>query len=159
MEFEIGDLVFLKITPVQSVMAGKGKKLRPKFVGPFKILQRVGKMAYRLKLPSSLSRIHDVFHVSIFKKYHPDPTHILQPEEIEIDESLTYEEKPVQLLDRKVKELRNKQISLVKILWRNHGVEETTWEVEKEMQKKYPELFVNQGEKFRERNSFKGEKV
>ena len=116
-------------------------------------------MAYRLELPSSLSRIHDVFHVSILKKYYPDPTHILRPEEIEIDESLTYKEKPVQLLDRKVKELRNKQIPLVKILWRNHGVEKATWEVEEKMQKKYSELFVNQDEKFQERNSFKGDKV
>ncbi|XP_027098891.1 uncharacterized protein [Coffea arabica] len=126
-------------------MAGKGKKLQPRFVGLFKILQRIGKVAYRLELPSSLSRIHDIFHVLIFKKYYPNPTHILQSEEIEIDESLTYEEKPVQLLDRKVKELRNKQIPLVKILWKNHGVKEATWEVEEEMQRKYPELFVDQG--------------
>ena len=92
----------------------------------------------------------------MLKKYYPDPTHILQPKEIEIDESLTYEEKPVQLLDRKVKERRNKQILLVKILWRNHGVEEVTWEVEKEMQKKYPELFANQDKKFRVSNSLRG---
>ena len=95
----------------------------------------------------------------MLKKYYPDPTHILQLEEIEIDESLTYEEKPVQLLDRKVKELRNKQIPLVKILWKNHGVEEATWEVEEEMQKKYPDLFTNHGKKFRGRNFFKGERV
>ncbi|XP_071906041.1 uncharacterized protein [Coffea arabica] len=105
--------------------------------------KRVGMVAYRLELLPSLSRIHDVFHVSMLKKYYSDPSHILQPKEIEIDESLTYEEKPVQLLDRKVKELRNKQILLVKILRRNHGVEEATWEVEEEMQKKYPELFAN----------------
>ena len=65
----------------------------------------------------------------------------------------------MQLLDRKVKELRNKQIPLVKILWKNHGVKEATWEVEEEMQRKYPELFVDQGKKFRGRNSFKGERV
>ncbi|XP_027156086.1 uncharacterized protein LOC113756729, partial [Coffea eugenioides] len=133
-------------------MAGKGKKLQPRFVGTFQIKPpthrtystKKGKVAYRLELPSSLSRIHDIFHVLIFKKYYPNPTHILQSEEIEIDESLTYEEKPVQLLDRKVKELRNKQIPLVKILWKNHGVKEATWEVEEEMQRKYPELFVDQ---------------
>ncbi|XP_071924852.1 uncharacterized protein [Coffea arabica] len=116
LEFEVGDRVFLKITPLWSVTAGKGKKLQLRFVGPFKILQRVGKVVYRLELPPNLSRTHDVFHVSMLKKYYPDPSHILQSEEIEIDESLTYEEKPVQLLDRKVKELRNKQIPLVKIL-------------------------------------------
>ncbi|XP_027155708.1 uncharacterized protein LOC113756110, partial [Coffea eugenioides] len=143
LEFEIGDRVFLKITPLRSVTMGKGKKLQLRFVGPFTILQRVGKVAYRLKLPPSLSRIHDVFHVSMLKKYYPDPTHIVQPEQIEVDEALTYEEKPVRLLDRKAKELRNKQIPLVKILWKNHRVEEATWEMEEEMQKKYPELFYN----------------
>nr|XP_027062796.1 uncharacterized protein LOC113689175 [Coffea arabica] len=126
LDFKIGDRVFLKITLLRSVTAGRGKKLQPKFVGPFKILQRIGKVAYQLELPSSLSRIHDVFYVSMLKKYYPNPSHILQQEEIEIDESLTYEKKPVQLLDQKVKELRNKQIRLVKILWKNHGIEEAT---------------------------------
>ncbi|XP_071920670.1 uncharacterized protein [Coffea arabica] len=145
LEFEVGDHVFLKITPLRSITAGRGKKLQPRFIGPFPILQRVGKVAYRLELPPSLSRIHDVFHVSMLKKYYPDPTHIVQSEEIEIDEALTYEEKPVQVLDKKVKELRNKQIPLVKILWKNHGVEEATWEMEKEMKTKYPELFSDSG--------------
>ncbi|XP_071902206.1 uncharacterized protein [Coffea arabica] len=126
LEFEVGDRIFLKVTPLRSITAGRGKKLQPRFVRPFKILQRVGKVVYRFELSSSLSRIHNVFHVSMLKKYYPDPSHILQLEEIEIDESLTYEEKLVQLLDRKVKELRNKQILLVKILWRNHGIEKAT---------------------------------
>ena len=90
----------------------------------------------------------------MLKKYYPDPTHILQPGEIEIDESLSYAAKPVQLLDRTVKQLRNKHIPLVKILWKNHGVEEVTWEVEEEIQKKYPDLFTNHGKKFRGRNFF-----
>ncbi|XP_071924834.1 uncharacterized protein [Coffea arabica] len=80
--------------------------------------------------------------------YHLDPSHILQPESIDIDEVLTYEEKPVKLLDRKVKELRNKQIPLVKVLWKNYGLEEATWEVEKSIREMYPDLFINQG-KFR----------
>ena len=104
LKFEVEDLVFLKITPLKaSLMSGKRKKLQPRFVGPYKIIQRVGNVAYKLELPSSLSRIHNVFHVSILKKYHPDPSHILQPESIEIDETLTYEEKPIKLLDSKVK--------------------------------------------------------
>ncbi|XP_071926399.1 uncharacterized protein [Coffea arabica] len=126
-EFEVRDRIFLKITPLKtSIMTGKKKKLKPRYVEPFKILQRVGSVAYRLELPLNLSRIHDVFHVSLLKKYHPDPTHVLQPEDSEIDKSLTYKEQPVQFLDRKVKELRRKKIPLVKVLWRNHGVEETT---------------------------------
>ncbi|XP_071921774.1 uncharacterized protein [Coffea arabica] len=131
----------IPITPLRSVTAGRGKKLQPRFVGPFTILQRVGKVAYQLELPPSLSRIHDIFHVSMLKKYYPDPTHVVQLEEIEVDEALTYEERPVRVQDRKVKELRNKQIPLVKILWKNHGVEEVTWEMEGEMKKKYPKLF------------------
>ena len=107
-------------------MAGKGKKSQSRFVGLYKILQRVGNVAYKLELPPNLSRIHNVFHVSILKKYHPDPYRILQSKSIEIDETLTYEEKPVKLLDRKVKELRNKRISMVKVLWRNHELEEAT---------------------------------
>ncbi|XP_027171554.1 uncharacterized protein LOC113771136 [Coffea eugenioides] len=126
-------------------MAGKGKKLQPKFVGLYKILERVGNVAYKLELPPSLPRIHNIYHVSILKKYHPDPSHVLQPKNIEIDEALAYEEKPVKLLDRKVKELRNKRIPLVKVLWRNHEIEEATWEVEEEIRKKYPDLFLNQG--------------
>ncbi|XP_027150224.1 uncharacterized protein LOC113750452 [Coffea eugenioides] len=88
-----------------------------------------------------MAKIHNVFHVSMLKKYHPDPSHVLQLEGIEVDESLTYEEGPVKILERGVKELRNKKIHLVKILWKNHEIEEATWELEEAMQKKYPELF------------------
>ena len=158
MEFEVGDKVFLKVTPLQSFTASKGKKFQPRYVGSFKILQRVGNEAYRLELPASLSRIHDVFHVSMLKKYHPDPTHVLKPEEIDIDESLTYEERLVQILDQKVKKLRTKQIPLVKVLWRNHEVEEATWEVEEDIRAKYPELFDNQGENFEDEILLRGRK-
>ncbi|XP_071921800.1 uncharacterized protein [Coffea arabica] len=145
LEFEIRDKVFLRITPLKGkIKAGKGKKLQPRYIGPFNILQRIGKVAYRLELPASLSRIHDVFHVSLLKKYHPDPTHILPSEDIELDESLTYEERPIRILDKKVKDLRNKQIPLVKVLWKHHEVEEATWELEKDMREKYPDLFTAQ---------------
>ena len=79
-------------------MSGKGKKLQPRFVGPYKVIQHVGQVAYKLELPPNLSRIYNVFHVSMLKKYRPDPSHVLQLESIEIDETLTYEEKPVKLL-------------------------------------------------------------
>ncbi|XP_071921770.1 uncharacterized protein [Coffea arabica] len=92
LEFEIGDKVFLKITPLKaSLMAGKGKKLQLKFVGPYKVIQRIGNMAYKLELSLSLSRIHDVLHVSMLKKHYPDPFHVLRSEEVEIDENLSYE--------------------------------------------------------------------
>nr|XP_027075932.1 uncharacterized protein LOC113699786 [Coffea arabica] len=153
LEFEIGDKVFLRITPLKGkIRAGKGKKLQPRYIGPFNVLQRIGKVPYRPELPASLSRIHDVFHVSLLKKYHPDPTHVLPPEEVELDESLTYEERPVQILDRKVKDLRNKQIPLVHVLWKHHEVEEATWELEKDMQEKYPDLFATKDMNFENRH-------
>nr|XP_027062827.1 uncharacterized protein LOC113689224 [Coffea arabica] len=81
LEFVVGDLVFLKITPLKaSLLSGKGKKLQPRFVGSYKVIQRVGNVAYKLELPLSLSGIYNVFHVSMLKKYHPDPSHVLQPE-------------------------------------------------------------------------------
>ncbi|XP_071906064.1 uncharacterized protein [Coffea arabica] len=139
LEFAVGDQIVLKITHLKaSLMSRKGKKLQPRFIGLYKIIQRVGNVAYKLELPPSLSRIHNVFHTSMLKKYHPDPSHILQRKSIEIDETLTYEEKPVKLLVRKVKELRNKRIPLVKVLWRNHGIKEATWEVEEAIRGKYP---------------------
>ena len=118
--------------------------MQQRFVRPYRVIQRVGNIAYKLELPPSLSQIHDIFHVSMLKKYHLDPSHILQPENVEIDEALTYEGKPIKFLDSKVKELRNKQIPLVKVLWRNHGLEEATWKVEEEIREKYPYLFSNQ---------------
>ena len=119
--------MFLKVTPLRgTISARKGKKLKPRYIGPYKIQRRVGVVAYQLELPVSMSRIHNVFHLSLLKKYHPDATHILHPDNVELDETLTYEEQSVQILDRKVKELKNKQISLVKILWRNHDVDVDT---------------------------------
>ena len=83
-------------------------------------------MAYRLELPSDLDRIHDVFHVSMLRKYIPDPSHVLTEQPVEIQENLTYEEEPVQILDRREHVLRNKTIPLVKVLWRSHTIEEAT---------------------------------
>ena len=141
-EFNIGDKVFLKIAPMKGAMRfGKKGKLSPRFIGPFEVLEKVGKVAYRLALPPSLSNVHDVFHVSLLRKYVPDPSHVLNYEPIEVEQDLTYEEKPVKILDRKEKELRNKKISLVKVLWRSSNIEEMTWEREDEMRSKYPELF------------------
>ncbi|KAL5564996.1 hypothetical protein UlMin_028160 [Ulmus minor] len=120
---------------------GKKGKLSPRYIGPFEILERIGKVAYKLALPSELAAVHNVFHVSMLRKYVSDPSHVLASEPIEVREDLTYQEQPVQILDRKDKALRNKVIPLVKILWRNHKVEEATWEREDEMRAKYPHLF------------------
>ena len=124
MEFQGGDFVFLKVAPLKGVMRfGKKGKLNPRYIGPFEIIERIGMVAYRLALSPELASVHNVFHVSILKKYLPDPTHDLIQEPIEIHENLTYEEKPVRILDREEKLLRNKVIPLVKVLWRNHNIE------------------------------------
>ena len=98
---------------------GKKGKLSPRYVGPFKIIERIGEVAYRLALPAILSRLHDVFHVSMLEKYLHDPSHVLSYESLEVDSKLTYEERPVKIFDRKDKMLRNKVVPLVNVLWRN----------------------------------------
>ncbi|KAL0546890.1 hypothetical protein IC582_016808 [Cucumis melo] len=142
LEFEVGDKVFLKVAPMRGVVRFERRgKLSPRFVGPFEILERIGPVAYRLALPPSLSTVHDVFHVSMLRKYVSDPSHVVDYEPLEIDENLSYTEQPVEVLAREVKTLRNREIPLVKVLWRNHRVEEATWEREDDMKSRYPELF------------------
>ena len=140
--FQVGDQVLLKVSPWKGLTRfGKRGKLNPRFVGPFKILKAVGKVAYELALPPYMQHIHNVFHVSMLKKYHPDTKHVIEYEPVEIQPDLSYEEQPVEIQDRKQKTLRNKSIDLVKVLWRNPKVEEATWEVESEMRERYPQLF------------------
>ncbi|XP_070032195.1 uncharacterized protein [Nicotiana tomentosiformis] len=102
---------------------GKKGKLRPRCIGPYRILQRVDQVAYRLKLPAEMSLMHPVFHVSMLKKVVGDPSLIVLVETIEVNEELTYEEIPIAILDRQVWKLRNKEIAFIKVLWRNQQVE------------------------------------
>ncbi|TYK18857.1 ty3-gypsy retrotransposon protein [Cucumis melo var. makuwa] len=142
LEFDVGDMVFLKVAPMKGVLRFEKKgKLSPHFVWPFEILERIGSVAYSLALPPSLSAVHDVFHVSMLRKYVTDLTHVVDFEPLQISENLSYEEQRVEILAREVKKLRSREISLVKVLWRNHGVEEATWEREEDMRAQYPELF------------------
>ncbi|KAL0539756.1 hypothetical protein IC582_023972 [Cucumis melo] len=145
LEFEVGDMVFLKVAPMKGVMRFEKKgKLSPCFVGPFDILERISPVAYRLALPLSFSVVHDVFHVSMLRIYVVDATHVVDFEPLQISENLSYEEQPVEILAKEVKKLRSREISLVKVLWRNHGVEEATWEREEDMRALYPELFEDE---------------
>ncbi|KAK5838846.1 hypothetical protein PVK06_007589 [Gossypium arboreum] len=124
-EYFVGDMVFLKVSPWKKILRfGRKGKLSPRFIGPYRILKRVGPEAYQLELPPELDRIHDVFHVSMLRRYYSDPTHIVPVVEIEVQTDLTFEEEPVQILDQDVKILRRKSVPLVKVLWRNHGREE-----------------------------------
>ena len=104
-------------------------------------MSKVGPVAYKLKLPPELSRIHDTFHVSMLRKYILDPSHVLREQPLQLKENLTYEEIPVQILDRKERVLRSKVIYLVKVLWKNHEREAATWEPKAQMRRQYPQLF------------------
>ncbi|XP_062114201.1 uncharacterized protein LOC133825251 [Humulus lupulus] len=119
---------------------GKKGKLIPRFVGPFKILERIRDVAYRLAMPPAFSGVHNVFHVSMLCKYVSDPSHILSYEVLDMQPGLSYEEKTVKILIKKENALRDKTIGLVKVLWKNSSTENATWELETNMREQYPEL-------------------
>ena len=105
---------------------GKRGKLSPRFIGPYEIVSKVGPVAYKLKLPPELSRIHDTFHVSMLRKYIPYPSYVLREQPMQLKENRTYEEISMQIVDHKEQVLRNKVIPLVKVLWKNHEREAAT---------------------------------
>jgi hypothetical protein len=117
LEFKVGDCVFLKVSPMSGVMRfGKKGKLIPRFVGLFEITQRVGGLAYRIALPLYLVRTHDVFHLSMLRKYIANPNAIVEYEPLEIQEGLTYVEELMKIMDKKEQVLRTKTIPIVKVL-------------------------------------------
>ena len=120
---------------------GKKCKLCPRYIGPYRVLRRMAKVAYELDLPNELVMVHPVFHVSMLRKFIGDENTIVPLQDVTIEENLSYEELPVEILDRQVKRLRNKEIASVKVLWRNQYVESATWEAEEDMKKRYPHLF------------------
>ncbi|PKA61609.1 hypothetical protein AXF42_Ash018222 [Apostasia shenzhenica] len=144
-EFEVGDQVFLKVSPMKGVVRfGKAGKLKPRYIGPFPIIERVGAVAYRLLLPFELEGIHDVFHISMLRKYVPHPAQVVQfdPKQMKIKPNLSYKEEPIRILARDVRRLRNKEIPMIKVLWSNQTEKEATWESENKMKKFYPDLFA-----------------
>ncbi|CAN6712621.1 unnamed protein product [Malus baccata var. baccata] len=143
-KYNVGDWVFLKLSPWKGVVQfGKKGKLSPRYIGPYMITERVGEVAYRLELPSKLSKVHNVFHVSMLHHYVADPSHVIPPQPLEINLNLTYDEEPMTLLDWKDKELRNKTVRLVKVLWINYSVEKATWETDDRIREMYPLLFYD----------------
>ena len=123
----------------------KRGKLSPRFIGPFEILERVGTVAYRLALPPSMSGIHEVFHVSMLQRYTPDPAHVVDWGEIEVDTDGTFEEGPVCIVDNRDQVLRRKTVRLVRVLWKYRGVEESTCKREDTMRATYPFMFGDEG--------------
>ena len=140
--YEINEKVSLKVSPWKKVMRfEKNGKLSPRFIGPYEVIEKVGPVAYRLTLPPELEKIHNVFHVSILSWYRSDPSHVVSLETIELRPDLTYEEGPIEIFCRQVRELWNKRIPLVKVLWRKHNTEEATWESEEDMRQQYQQPF------------------
>ena len=127
------------------VRFGKRGKLSPKFIGPFEILERVGTIAYQLALPPSMSCVHEVFHISMLRRYTPNPAHVVDWGAIEVDMEGTFEEGPVCIMDSRDQVLRHKTVRLIRVLWKHHGVEESTWEHEDTMRATYPFLFRDEG--------------
>ncbi|GJS55803.1 putative reverse transcriptase domain-containing protein [Tanacetum coccineum] len=145
MEFEVGDKVMLKVSPWKGVVRfGKRGKLNPRF-GPFKVIKRVGDVAYKLELPEELSRVHNTFHVSNLKKCHADEPLAVPLDGLHFDDKLQFVEEPIEITDREVKRLKRSRIPLVKVRWNSKRGPEFTWEREDQFQKKYPHLFSKTG--------------
>ncbi|GJZ53994.1 putative reverse transcriptase domain-containing protein [Tanacetum coccineum] len=143
MEFQVGDKVMLKVSPWKGVVRfGKQGKLNPRYVGPFKVLEQVGSVAYKLELPQELSRVHNTFHVSNLKKCYADEPLAVPLDGLHFDDKLQFVEEPVKIMDREVKQLRRSRVPIVKVRWNSRRGPEFTWEREDQFRKKYPHLFT-----------------
>ncbi|XP_020536151.1 uncharacterized protein LOC110009863 [Jatropha curcas] len=149
MEYQVREKVFLKVSPWKGVTRfGQKGKLSPRYIGPYEILERIGPLAYRLALPPELAQIHDVLHVSMLRRYRSDPSHVIQTQDIQVSDHLSYVEEPVAIIRYQTKKLRNKEIPLVKVLWQNHYRKEAKWETKQHMRQNYPHLFPESGKNF-----------
>ena len=143
--FSVGDHVYLKVSPMRGIRRFNVKgKLAPRYVGPFKVLERKGEVAYRLELPTSLSGVHDVFHISQLKKCLRVPEEQAPLDGVDVQEDLTYTEHPVKILETSERVTRNKRIKMCRVQWSHHSEAEATWEREDELKKTYPDLFASQ---------------
>lgn len=146
LEFAVGDRVFLRVAPRHGIQRfGRRGKLSPRYVGPFEVVERIGEVAYRLALSPNLARVHNVFHVSMIRKYHQDSSHVVNLEDVEINEDVTYEEGPVRIEGSREQRLSGKTIRLVLVVWRRKGRETLIWENEATMRKQFPALFETRG--------------
>ncbi|KAD2806024.1 hypothetical protein E3N88_39401 [Mikania micrantha] len=135
-EFDAGDRVLLKVSPWKGIIRfRKRDKLSPRYIGPFRIEARVGKVAYRLDLPEELNGIHPTFHVSHLRKCLADELAHVPLDDIKVDDRLNYIEEPVAIVDTKEKQLRNKTVRQVRVQWKHRKGSDTTWETEEEMRR------------------------
>nr|GEX28854.1 putative reverse transcriptase domain-containing protein [Tanacetum cinerariifolium] len=142
-EFEVGDKVMLKVSPWRGVIHfGKRRKLSSRFIGPFKVIERIGPIAYKMELPDKLRGIHDTFHVSNLKMCFVNDDVVIPLDEVQLDDKFHFVEKPVEIMDREVKWLKQSRISIVKVRWNSRRRPEFTWERKDFFRRKYPHLFT-----------------
>jgi hypothetical protein len=154
LEFEVGDYVYLKVSPIRGLRRFKVKgKLSPRYIGPFQVLERKGEVAYKLELPAHLSDVHDVFHISQLKKCLRAPKEQLPLDELNVQEDLTYTEYPTMIIETTERITRNKIIKMCKVQWSHHSEDEATWKREDELKAEFFQLFSNPSES-RGRDSF-----
>jgi hypothetical protein len=140
--YEVGDQVFIRIRPNKSTIRfGKGTKLSPRFIGPFKVQEKIGPVAYRLVLPPHLHKTHNVFHVSILRHYVADESHKLNWKELQVSDVGTLTVEPLHILDRRVRQLRNHLVDQVKVQWDKYSPGSATWEDAETLRRDYPSLF------------------
>ncbi|WVZ89534.1 LOW QUALITY PROTEIN: hypothetical protein U9M48_035918, partial [Paspalum notatum var. saurae] len=145
LNFKVDDFVYLKVSPMRGGRRLNMKgKLAPRYIRPFKVLEKKGEVAYRLELPPSLSGVHDVFHVSQLKKCLRVPGEQAPLEDLNVHEDLTYTKHPVKILETSERITRNKRIKMCRVQWSHHTEKEATWEREDEMKEAYPNLFASQ---------------
>nr|GEW88058.1 putative reverse transcriptase domain-containing protein [Tanacetum cinerariifolium] len=142
-EFEVGDKVMLKVSPWRGVIRfGKRGKLSPQFIGPFKVIERIRPIAYKLELPDKLCGIHDTFHVSNLKRCFVNDDVVIPLDEVQLDDKLHFIEEPVEIIDREVKRPKQSRIPIVKVRWNSWRRPEFTWEHKDFFKSKYPHLFT-----------------
>ncbi|GKE40730.1 hypothetical protein Tco_1464135 [Tanacetum coccineum] len=134
----------LKVSPHKGVIRfGKRGKLNPRYIGPFKILEQISPVAYKLELPEELSNVHSTFYISKLKKCLSDESHVIPMKMLRLDDKLNFEKEPVEIMDREVKQPKQSRIPIIKVRWNSKRGPEFTWGCEDQIHAKYPHLFSN----------------